>query len=66
MSKDKIGICLIILGNILYVAYVFFFNNESSPFGDFTSGVILGLSIGINLIGIILTVMAFSSKKKDD
>lgn len=65
MKKEKLGISLIILGNILYLAYIFFCNNETTPFGDFTSGVLLGLSIGINLIGIIITIAYISKNKKN-
>lgn len=62
MNKEKLGISLIILGNILYLSYIFFCNNETTSFGNFTSGLLLGISIGINLIGIIITVMSFSKK----
>ena len=64
MKKEKLGISLIILGNILYLSYIIFCNNETTSFGNFTSGVLLGLSIGINLIGIILTVACFSKNMK--
>lgn len=53
MNKFKIGMTLIIVGNILYLVHTFFGNNNSN-FGDFVGGLLLGLSIGINLIGIIL------------
>ena len=49
MNKGKTGIFLIILGNILYLAYTFFRGNETTPFSEFSSGLLLGLSIGINL-----------------
>lgn len=65
MNKGKIGISLIILGNILYLVYIFFGGNETTSFGNFTIGLLLGLSIGINLIGIILTIISFSENKKD-
>ena len=55
------GITLIILGNLLYFAYICFCGNEASDFGNFTSGLLLGLSIGCNIVGIILTI-AFMSK----
>ena len=45
---------LISVGNILYLVHTFFGNNNGN-FGDFFGGLLLGLSIGINLIGIILT-----------
>ena len=63
MKEVKTGILLIILGNILYLSYIFFASGDASAFGDFSSGLLLGLSIGCNLIGIILTV-AYTSKNK--
>ncbi len=64
MDKLKTGISLIILGNILYLAYIFFTGNETSSFGDFSRGLLLGLSIGTNLVGIILTVIYISKSDK--
>lgn len=65
MKKLKAGTSLIILGNLLYLAYIIFCGNETSDLGDFTSGLLLGLSIGINLLGIILTV-AYMAENKDN
>lgn len=65
MNKGKSGIGLIILGNILYWLYIIFDGGRTTVLGDFTSGVLLGLSIGINVLGIILTVMYISDTKKD-
>lgn len=67
MRKLKTGTLLIILGNLLYLAYIYFYGNETSDFGNFSSGLILGLSIGCNLVGIILTVayMSKNNKEKD-
>lgn len=56
MEKLKTGISLIILGNLLYLSYTFFGGNETSSFGDFSSGLLIGLSIGCNLVGIILNI----------
>lgn len=64
MNKLKMGIFLIILGNILYLSYIFFTGNETSSFGEFTKGLLLGLSVGINLIGIILLIIYMSKDKK--
>lgn len=50
MNKLKTGIILIILGNILYLSYIFFTGNETSSFGEFTEGLLLGLSVGTNLL----------------
>ena len=67
MRKLKTGTLLIILGNLLYLSYIYFYGNETIDFGNFSSGLILGLSIGCNLVGIILTVayMSKNNKEKD-
>ena len=67
MRKLKTGTLLIILGNLLYLSYIYFYGNETSDFGNFSSGLILGLSIGCNIVGIILTVayMSKNNKEKD-
>ncbi len=57
MKTGKMGISLIILGNLLYIANLLFGRNDvASSFGDFSSGLLIGLSIGSNLVGIVLTV----------
>lgn len=63
MNKLKSGISLIILGNMLYLAYIFFSKESSTPAGDFTSGLLLGLSIGTNIIGIVLSAIYISKNK---
>ena len=65
MNKLKIGIFLIILGNILYLSYIFFTGNETSSFGEFTKGLLLGLSVGTNLVGIILSIIYVAKEKKE-
>lgn len=60
MKELKSGLGLIIAGNVLYIVYIFFANSLASTMGDFMRGVILGLSIGINLLGIILTAISVS------
>ncbi len=64
MNKLKAGISLIILGNILYLSYIFFTGNETSSFGEFTQGLLLGLSVGTNLTGIILSIIYLTKEKK--
>ena len=66
MNKGKIGILMIILGNLLYLAYTFFCGNETTPFSEFSSGLLLGLSIGINLTGIILLAIYISKNEKNE
>ena len=65
MKKLKTGISLIILGNILYLSYIFFTSNETSSFGEFTKGLLLGLSVGTNLVGIILSIIYVAKEKKE-
>ena len=65
MNKGRIGILMIILGNVLYLAYTFFCGNETTPFSEFSSGLLLGLSIGINLTGVILLVIYISKNEKN-
>ena len=38
MNNGKIGILMIVLGNILYLAYAFFCGSETTPFDEFSSG----------------------------
>lgn len=64
MKKLKTGISLIVLGNMLYLASLLFTSNKASSFGEFSSGLLVGLSIGCNLIGIILTV-SYTANNKD-
>ena len=65
MKKGNYGILLIILGNLLYLSYIFFGNKISSSFSEFSSGVLLGLSIGTNLVGIIITSKNIAENSKN-
>ena len=65
MNKLKTGISLIILGNLLYLVYIYFGGNETSSFSAFTSGLLLGLSVGINLLGIILVIIYIVKEEKN-
>jgi len=65
MKKSKVGISLIVLGNLLYLAHAYFSaKNEASNFSDFSSGLLIGLSIGCNLIGIILVAAYIAENGK--
>ena len=64
MKNLKVGLMLIILGNILYMCYIYFCGNESSSIGEFSSGLLLGLSIGINLVGIIISALYVKNNSK--
>lgn len=65
MKKENYGILLIIFGNLLFLSYIFFGNKISSSFSEFSSGVLLGLSIGTNLVGIIVTSKNIAEKSKN-
>lgn len=65
MKQLKTGTFLIILGNLLYLAFTIFTGNETSSFGEFSSGLLIGLSIGCNFIGIILIVAYMSKNSKE-
>ena len=62
MKRLKFGVSLVVLGNILYLAYIFF-AGEGSSFGEFTSGLLLGISVGISLIGIVMLII-YASKER--
>lgn len=64
MKKEKIGLWLIILGNLLYLGYILWGNGSNdSSFMDFMHGLVLGLSIGTNLLGIVLTAKYIAENK---
>lgn len=64
MKNLKTGILLIILGNLLYLGHLIFDGTNTSSFGDFSSGVLIGLSIACNLVGIVLTIACISKNTK--
>lgn len=65
MKDLKLGTFLIVLGNLLYLIYIFFSGYETSNFGDFGNGLLLGLSIGCNLAGIISVISYISKNNKE-
>lgn len=64
LKRLKVSVALIILGNLLYLA-LSFFSDSNSSFQEFTLGLLLGLSIGINLIGILLLLYTIVKYNKD-
>lgn len=64
LKRLKVSVALIILGNLLYLA-LSFFSDSNSSFQEFTSGLLLGLSISINLIGILLLLYTIVKYNKD-
>ena len=59
MRKDvkkilKVSIFLIVLGEILYSLLNYSNVNNTSNFSEFTTGLLLGLSVGMKLVGVVL------------
>lgn len=64
LKSLKISAVLIILGNMLYWILEYFASNDVSSFSEFTSGLLLGLSVGINVVGILLLIYYIVKKDK--
>lgn len=65
LKKLKISASLIIIGELLSWSLNYFSNNTSN-FGEFTTGILLGLSVGMKLLGIILLlfyIVKYKEKK---
>ena len=61
LKRLKTSVVLIILGEIL----LWMTNlSDGSDFSEFTSGLLLGLSVGMKLIGIILLVISMAKYKE--
>lgn len=65
LKKLKTSLFLIILGEIIYWMLKYFDTTNNSSFGDFASGLLLGISVGIKLIGIVLLIVCIV-KYKDE
>ena len=46
------------------MCYIYFNGNESSSTSEFRSGLLLGLSIGINLVRIIISALYVKNNNK--
>mgnify|MGYP004506659757 CR=1 FL=1 len=64
VEKLKVGLMLIILENILYMCYIYSNGNEGSSTNEFSSDLLFGLSIGINLVGIINSALYVKNNSK--
>ncbi len=61
LKRLKTSVVLIVLGEIL----LWMTNlSDGSDFSEFTSGLLLGLSVGMKLIGIILLVISMAKYKE--
>lgn len=64
MNKLKNSIFLIILGNISYILFLYLTNKVPS-INNFISGILLGISITINLLGVVLIANYIKQEKKE-
>lgn len=62
-KQTKIGIILIIVGEVLYFLQSYLSKNYTN-LNDFILGLLLGISIGLNLLGIIISVASISKNEK--
>ena len=66
LKKLKLSAALIILGELLSWALNYFASDATSNFSEFTSGILLGLSVGMKLIGIILILLVIIKYPKEE
>lgn len=66
LKKLKLSAALILLGELLSWALNYFASDATSNFSEFTSGVLLGLSVGMKLIGIILILLVIIKYPKEE
>lgn len=62
-KQTKIGVILIIVGEVLYFIQSYLSKNYTN-LNDFVSGLLLGVSVGLNLLGIIISVASISKNEK--
>lgn len=63
MNELKTGLSLVVLGNICYILYIYFSKDSTTNLSDFLSGLILGLSVGANIVG-ITTIAKYMGRNK--
>lgn len=66
LKKLKLSAALIILGELLSWALNYFASDATSNFSEFTSGILLGLSVGMKLVGIILILLVIIKYPKEE
>ena len=66
LKNLKLSAALIILGELLSWALNYFASDATSNFSEFTSGILLGLSVGMKLIGIILILLVIIKYPKKE
>lgn len=66
IKNVRVSAVLLILGEMLYWLLTYFFKNSTSNFSELTSGILLGLSVGMKIVGIILLLISLAKYSKND
>ena len=66
IKNVRVSAVLLILGEMLYWLLTYFFKNSTSNFSELTSGILLGLSVGMKIIGIILLLISIAKYSKNE
>lgn len=66
IKNVRVSAVLLILGEMLYWLLTYFFKNSTSNFSELTSGILLGLSVGMKIVGIILLLISLAKYSKNE
>ena len=66
IKNVRVSAVLLILGEMLYWLLTYFFKNSTSNFSELTSGILLGLSDGMKIVGIILLLISLAKYSKNE
>ena len=58
LKKLKTALIMILFGNGFYLLHTYFLQKQSSSFSQFSQGILLGLSVGSNIVGFILLIIS--------
>lgn len=65
LKKLKTALIMILFGNGFYLSHTHFLQTQSSSFSQFSQGILLGLSVGSNIVGIILLIISIRKIQED-
>ena len=65
LKKLKTALIMILFGNGFYLLHTYFLQTQSSSFSQFSEGILLGLSVGSNIVGIILLIISIRKIQED-
>lgn len=65
MTKEiKISIVLIIMGEALFLVNKYLLGDKTGNITNFTSGVLVGISLGLKLTALIILIIKIAKKEK--